>query len=259
MLAEQRRNIILEILTEKGAVTVNLLHRKLKVSQETIRRDITKLALDNRLLKTHGGALLINLFEPEFEARLEQNIEGKKAIGTAAAELVSDGASMIIDSGTTTLCLAEALIPRQALTIFTNDLHVAGKLAGRNNNRVHVLGGELIGNEWATAGRDTTSMLQNYFTDFSFIGASALDASTLLTDYSREIAELRGQMLVQARVSVLLADSSKFAMRASVKVNHLDQLSYVVCDKKPNAALVRSITNLEAELIVANPVVKPSS
>jgi len=259
MLAEQRRNIILEILTEKGAVTVNLLYRKLKVSQETIRRDITKLASENRLLKTHGGALLINLFEPEFEARLEVNIEGKKAIGTAAAELVSDGASMIIDSGTTTLCLAEALIPRQALTIFTNDLHVAGKLAGRNGNRVHVLGGELIGNEWATAGRDTTSMLQNYFTDFSFIGASAFDASTLLTDYSREVAELRGQMLMQARVSVLLADSSKFSKRASVKVNHLDQLSYFVCDKKPNAAIVASITNIEAELIVANPVVKQSS
>jgi DeoR family glycerol-3-phosphate regulon repressor len=259
MLAEQRRNIILEILTEKGAVTVNLLHCKLKVSQETIRRDITKLALDNRLIKTHGGALLINLFEPEFEARLEVNIEGKKAIGTAAAELVSDGASMIIDSGTTTLCLAEALIPRQALTIFTNDLHVAGKLAGRNENRVHVLGGELIGNEWATAGHDTTSMLQNYFTDFSFIGASALDASTLLTDYSREIAELRGQMLVQARVSVLLADSSKFEKCAPVKVNHLDQLNYVVCDKKPNVALVESITNLEAELIIANSEVKQLS
>ncbi len=256
MLAEQRRNIILELLTEKGAITVNLLHRKLKVSQETIRRDITKLASDNRLLKTHGGALLINQSEPEFDVRLEVNIEGKKAIASAATELVSDGASMIIDSGTSTLCLAEALITRRALTIFTNDLHVAWKLAGRNDNRVHVLGGELIGNEWATAGRDTTTMLHNYLTDFSFIGASALDAPTLLTDYSREIAELRGQMLTQARVSVLLADSSKFEKRAPVKVNHLDQLNYVVCDKKPNVELLKSITNLGAELIVAGSVVK---
>jgi DeoR family glycerol-3-phosphate regulon repressor len=251
MLAEQRRNMILEILTKKGAVTVNFLYRQLKVSQETIRRDITKLALDNRLLKTHGGALSINQFEPEFEARLEVNTEGKKAIGAAAAKLVSDGASMIIDSGTTTLCLAEALIPRQSLTIFTNDLHVAGKLAGRNSNRVHVLGGELIGNEWATAGRDTTAMLQNHLTDFSFIGASALDASTLLTDYSREIAELRGQMLIQGRVSVLLADSSKFAKRAPVRVNNLDKLSFVICDEKPSVTLVESIKNLEAKLIIA--------
>lgn len=256
MLAEQRRNQILNILDEKGAVTVNQLHRQLKVSQETIRRDITKLASDNRLLKTHGGALLMDVVEPEFEARLEVNSEGKKAIGMAAAKLVGDGASLIIDSGTTTLCLAEALIPRQSLTVFTNDLHVAGKLAGRNDNRVHLLGGEMIGNEGATAGRDTTTMLQNYLTDFSFIGASALDASTLLTDYSREIAELRGQMLIQAKVSVLLADSTKFAKRAPVRVNHMDQLSYVVCDEKPSAAIAESIANLDVELIIAKPVSK---
>ena len=92
------------------------------------------IGLDNRILKTLGEALLINQFEPEFETRLEVNIEGKNAIGNAAAKLVSDGASMIIDSATTTLCLDEALIPRQSLTIYTNDLHVARKLAGRNDN-----------------------------------------------------------------------------------------------------------------------------
>lgn len=136
MLAEQRRNRILDILAEKGAVTVNHLHRELKVSQETIRRDITKLAAEHRLRKTHGGALLIDQVEPEFADRMEVNIDGKKAIGAAAAELVPDGASIIIDSGTTTLCLAEALVSRLGLTIFTNDMNVAGKLA--EIGRAHV-------------------------------------------------------------------------------------------------------------------------
>ena len=254
MLAEQRRNRILDILAKKGAVTVNQLHHQLKVSQETIRRDITKLASENRLLKTHGGALIMDQVEPEFADRLEVNSDGKKAIGAAAAELVADGSSLIIDSGTTTLCLAEALVPRHSLTVYTNDMHVAGKLAGRNDNRVYLLGGELIGNEGATAGLDTIEMLKNYLTDFSFIGASALDASTLLSDYSREIAELRGQMMVQARASVLLADSTKFGKRAPVRVNHLDQLTHIVSDKKLPVAIEFGVKDLDVELIVAKPI-----
>ena len=113
-----------------------------------------------------------------------------------------------------------------------------------------MLGGELIGSEWSTAGRTTTSMLHNYFTDCSFIGASALDLSKLLTDYSREIAELRSQILIQARVSVLLADSIKFTKRAPVWVNHLDKLSLVICDEKPNVELVESIKILKLNLLL---------
>ncbi len=251
MLAEERRNRILEILATKGAVSVNQLHDQLQVSQETIRRDITKLAAENRLRKTHGGALTMQQVEPDFADRMSVNIDGKRVIGTAAAEMVPDGASIIIDSGTTTLCFAEALMAHQGLTVFTNDMNIAGKLAGRNDNRVHILGGELIGNEGATAGRDTTEMLQNYLTDFSFIGASALDSETLLTDYSREIAELRSQMMGQGRVAVLLADSSKFGKRAPVRVSHLDQLTHIISDTKMTSGLLTSLRKLNVELVVA--------
>lgn len=253
MLAEQRRNQILDILAEKGAVTVSQLHQKLKVSQETIRRDITKLAADNRLRKTHGGALTMAQVEPELADRMSVNIEGKRAIGAAASELVPDGASIIIDSGTTTMYLADALMSHQGLTVFTNDMNIAGKLAGRNENRVHILGGELIGNEGATAGRDTTTMVQNYLTDFSFIGASALDAVSMLTDYSREIAELRSQMMAQGRISVLLADSTKFGKRAPVRINHLEQLTHIITDKKMSQGLIAAMKKLNLENITASP------
>ncbi len=254
MLAEQRRNRILDILSQKGAVTVNQLHDQLKVSQETIRRDITKLAAELRLRKTHGGALVMDQVEPELAARMQVNIDGKKAIGAAAAALVPNGASLIIDSGTTTLCLAEALMAHHGLTVFTNDMHVAGKLAGRNDNRVHILGGELIGNEGATVGRDTTAMLAHYLTDFSFIGASALDATTLLTDYSREAAELRGVMLMQGRSGVLLVDASKFGKRAPVRVSNLDRLSHIVSDASLPVDLAKNLAGLDAEFIRAEPL-----
>lgn len=251
MLAEQRRDKILNILSDKGSVSVNELFRRLKVSRETIRRDITRLAAESRLRKTHGGALSIDQVEPAFAERMAVNIEGKRAIGRMAAGLVPDGASLIIDSGTTTLCLAEALGPRRGLTVYTNDIHVAGRLAGRNNNRVLLLGGELQGSEGATLGRDTTQMLANYYADFAFVGASALSADPWLMDYSREAAETRAEMLAQARTPVLLADHTKFNRTAPVRVANLDRVSHLVIDSKPDKAMAKGLAKLSAEILVA--------
>ncbi len=251
MLAEQRRDQILTILGEKGSVSVNELYRRLKVSRETIRRDITRLAVDNRLRKTHGGALSIDQVEPAFAERMSVNIEGKRAIGRVAADLVPDGASLIVDSGTTTLCVAEALAPRRGLTVYTNDIHVAGRLAGRNNNKVLLLGGEVLGGEGATLGRDTTAMLANYYADFCFVGASALSPEPWLMDYSREGAELRAEMLAQARTAVLLADHTKFNRTAPVRVANLDQVNYLITDTRPDGAMGRGLAKLPAELLVA--------
>jgi len=172
MLAEERRSKILEVVNARGSVSVNDLHRSLDVSQETIRRDITKLSSDGRLRKTHGGALALDHAEPVFDERMAVNIEGKRAIGKIAADMVSDDCSVLIDSGTTTLCLAEFLIERRKLTIYTNDMHIAQRLSGRNENRVLLTGGEVLASEGALLGRDATAMLSNYYPDFAFVGAA---------------------------------------------------------------------------------------
>ena len=252
MLAEQRRDVILDILAERGSVSVNELFRRLAVSHETIRRDITRLARENRLRKTHGGALSLDSVEPAFTERMGVNIEGKRAIGRLAAGLVPDGASVIIDSGTSTLCLAEALRSHRRLTVYTNDIHVAGRLAARNDNRVLLLGGEIQGTEGATMGRDTTAMLDNYFADFSFIGVGALTARPSLMDYSREAAELRARMIVSARQGVLLAEHTKFNRIAPVRVANLEKASHLVVDEKPKGALAKALRSLAAELLVAD-------
>lgn len=251
MLAERRRGLILDILTEKGSVSVAELHRRLGVSRETIRRDVNRLASENRLTKTHGGALSRDAVEPAFAERMSVNIEGKRMIGRLAAALVPDGASLIIDSGTSTLCVASALAPRRRLTVYTNDIHVASRLAGRNDNRVFLLGGELQGTEGATMGRDTTAMLANYFADFAFVGAGALSVRGWLMDFTREAAELRGRMLNMARTPVLLADHTKFNRTAPVRVANLEKVTHLVIDRRPDGAMETALAALSAEILVA--------
>jgi len=252
MLAEERRNRILELLKENRFVSVNELHDGLRVSRETIRRDINRLASENRLIKTHGGAQSVNKEEPAFAERMDANVEAKRAIGRKAAELVPDGATVIIDSGTTCLCTAEALSERLGLTIITNDIHVASTLTGRNDNRVLLLGGEVIAGESATMGHDTTAMLSNYLADFSFIGISSISDNGMLSDYTRAAAEMRGAMIAQAHMPILIGDHDKFGWSARVRIQGIEKVSRVITDRKPDPAIVKSLKLHDIDLVVAH-------
>jgi DeoR family transcriptional regulator, glycerol-3-phosphate regulon repressor len=252
MLAEERRSAICAILAETGAASVTELSRRLQVSGETIRRDIGLLDKQKRLRRTYGGALSMETTEPAFALRMSANRAGKQALGERAAALVPDGASVIIDFGTTAYLLAEALATRRRLTVFTSSIPAATRLAGLNGNRVFLLGGEFDGTEGTTLGRDATAMLANYVADFSFVGAGAISPHPWLLDYSREAAELRAQMLALARTPVILADHSKFNRLAPVRVANLDKAAYIVTDRHPDAETEAALSTLRAALLVAD-------
>lgn len=251
MLAERRHGLILALVAERGSMTITELHRRLNVSRETIRRDIALLADRNGLRKTHGGALSLEMVEPPMAMRQITNAEGKRAIGRRAATLVPDGASVILSSGTTTQSVAEALTTRRNLTVISNDLMSCGKLAGRNGNRVVMLGGEVTINGGAF-GRDTTAMLSHYFADFAFIGAGAISSTPWLMDFSREEGELHSAILNSARTTAVVADQVKFNRFAPVRVANFEKVNYLITDAAPEPEIADALKPLEIELLVAN-------
>jgi DeoR/GlpR family transcriptional regulator of sugar metabolism len=251
MLAEQRQGLILALVAERGSMSVTDLHRRLKVSRETIRRDLALLAGRNGLRKTHGGALSVETVEPSIALRQVTNAAGKRAIGERAADLVPDGASVIISSGTTTQSVAEALSGRHGLTVLTNDLASCGKLAGRNGNRVFILGGEVTINGGAF-GPDTAAMLSNYNADFAFIGAGAVSSTPWLMDFSREEGELHSLILNSARTTAVVADRSKFNRFAPVRIKNFEKVSYLITDARPDPEITAALASLSIELLVAD-------
>lgn len=251
MLAERRRALILEALARHGSATVTGLRRRLKVSRETIRRDILRLDADNKLSKTHGGALALDSVEPALADRMRINIEGKRAIARSAAAMVPDGASLILDCGTSALCLAEVLVGRRRLTVYTNDFQVAGRLAGRNDNRVFLCGGEIAGNQGATFGRDATAMLAGYFADLAFVSPGVVSEHPWLMDYTREAAALHETMIASARAVVLLVDSTKFGRTAPARVAGFERAQTLITDRKPPAPLLRALKTLAGKIVVA--------
>jgi DeoR/GlpR family transcriptional regulator of sugar metabolism len=240
------------MVNTRGSISITEIQRKLKVSRETIRRDLVVLADGQRLRKTHGGALSLEQHEPEMTVRQVTNVEGKRAIGRLAASLVPDGASVILSSGTTVQAVAEALLVRRELTVFTNSIFNCGKLMGHNGNRIYMLGGEVQSSNGATLGRDATAMLSNYFADFAFIGAGAISPAGWLMDYTREEGELHSRMLVAARTCAVVADHGKFGRFAPIRVGNFEKATHLVTDMQPEPEIAQALSTLPLELLIAD-------
>lgn len=259
MLAEQRQKVILDAVTQAGAVAITRLSRQFKVSRETVRRDLTALEAQGRLRRTHGGAIALSPVEADEAERELVNLDGKRAIGREAAKLVSDGMSVILDSGTTTRQVAEALLEKRNLTIYTNDLGICRRLGRRNGNKVVLLGGTLQDHENAVLGPDTIAMLSQYFADFAFIGVGGITPDGVLTDYSREGSELRGRMLLAARSPVIVADHTKFGRTTPVRVPNFERAVYLISDRAPDGQMRRRLATIGLKILIAKRCAAPGS
>lgn len=251
MLAEQRQRLLLERLARLGAVTISDLSGEWRVSRETVRRDISALAARGALVKTHGGAVSLSPNEPHESAREAVNAEGKRAIGLMAATLVQDGATVIVDSGTTTRHVADALASRRRLTIYTNDLGVCRRLGRHNENKVVLLGGELLAHEDATLGLDTVEMLGRYFADFAFIGVGGITDAGDITDFTRTGGELRARMIAAARSVAVVADHMKFGRTTPVRIGNFEKVRWLITDDAPPRALRTAIEAKGASILIA--------
>lgn len=249
-LAVDRIDLILRHLAAEGSVSVAELATAMAVSRETIRRDLKLLAERGEADIVHGGATHRRLIEPTLTERSFEATDAKKAIARAAAGLIEDGATVLIDSGSTTLALARALVSRSRLTVATNSLGVATILA-RGGHKVHVLGGEVDGNDESTMSSDTIEALGRFRFDVAFVAIGGLSAASGLTDYTREAAAFRTRLIAAATRAYLLVDSTKFDLETPYQVANAERLSGVIVDKRPRGALLQWLTRRQIKVIKA--------
>src|SRR5829696_4456590 len=250
-IAARRHDDILKRIEATGTVSVEELSRKFGVSRETIRRDLKALAERGRVEVVHGGAARREVVEPALGQRSRENVQGKAAIGRAAAELVADGMVVLLDSGTTTLAVARALRAKQNLTICTNSLPIAQLLCRVPGTRVHMLGGEIDPTDEAAVGVDVIEALARFRVDVAFIGAGGLSEDGGVTDYTRTGAEIRARMLKAAARAYLVIDSEKFGRLTPIRIPGADAAAALIADLAPPRAIADEIASRGLELIVA--------
>lgn len=232
MLTSQRRREILRRVAEEGHVEARVLAADLDVDSSTIRRDLDALARAGQLDRVHGGARSGGRAVPEvpYAVKQHERLAQKASIAAAALELVSDGMSVILDSGSTTYQVALALRARRGLTVVTNDLRAAKTLALVPELRLLVTGGELLGSVFTLVGPAAEAFLADVRVDLAFLGADAVDARAGITNTNSLEVPLKRAMLAAATTRVVCADSSKFGHRALVRVAGLAEVDLVLTD-----------------------------
>lgn len=233
MLGERRRRDICDLLEKSGYVETSQLAARLGVNISTIRRDLGNLAEAGLIQRTHGGAMPVldgSAVDVPYEVKKRHHLAEKRAIARHAADLVKDGDSLVLDSGSTTFAFAQVIRGRRGLTVATNDLRVAHYLAEGGGVRLMVTGGQLIDTVFTLVGPSALANLENLHVDWAFLGADAVDPQAGVMNVNTIEVPIKQAMLAAAARRVLLADSSKFRRRALATVVSIDAFDYVITD-----------------------------
>ena len=208
----ERHNRILALLQQNGSISVVQLAELFKVSEVTIRKDLSFLEQQKKLYRTHGSAILISPYisDRHVNEKEKKNVAEKRAIGAKAASLVAQDDSIIIASGTTMAFLAREIKPVGHLTVITAAVPVTSILSQDTNVDVIQLGGITRSSSVSVVGPFAEQMLGNFNCSKLFVGVDGIDLEFGLTTTNMLEAALNRVMMNAAQKVIVLADSSKF-------------------------------------------------
>ena len=226
-----RQSEILELARADGRVLVDDLAQRFDVTLQTIRRDLGEMAEAGLLDRVHGGAVpragAVNL---GYEARRRMNAEAKAAIGAACAAEIPDNCSLILNLGTTTEAVAQALIHHSNITVVTNNMNVANILTANPGCEIMVAGGALRRSDGGLVGELATQFIEQFKVDYAIIGTSALDLDGDMLDYDLAEVRVSRAILRQARQSFLVSDHSKLGRSAPARIASLSEIDTFFTD-----------------------------
>ena len=248
----ERHAAIVSSLRQHGNLSVRELATIMDVSEETIRRDAIPLEQNGEVVKVHGAlALPHDISEASFERRMRESAPAKIAIARAAMQMVRDGDSLIIDTGTTTTFFARELRQRRNLTVITNSTEIARTLCGVAGNIVHLAGGEMEADSGATYGPAATAFVSRFQVKHVFLSMSALDLKAGPVDATTAEADFAGTALRCGTHRVILADSSKFGAEAFVRVCGFEEIEVIVTEKSPPVEFFAALNAANTRLVIA--------
>ena len=234
LLTEERRRAVLEMINRQGRVVISDLSRHFSVSSVTARADINALSKRDLLVRSHGGAIRKSDATMEFplDVKASQHHDEKVRIGHAAATLVKEGQTVLLDSGTTTLEVARAIRNRKLarVTLVTNSLAIAWELSNVNEINLIMIGGMLRHISRSFAGPQAQKMLTELRVDHFFLGVDGLEPEMGPSTPDILEAELNAAMIRSAREVSVVADSSKIGRSSLSLIAPITSVHRVITD-----------------------------
>ncbi|MBE6933804.1 MAG: DeoR/GlpR transcriptional regulator [Ruminococcaceae bacterium] len=246
-----RRRAILEQLNRDGRVSVLQLSEKMGITPATIRNDLDTLAMEGQLDRIQGGAVR-KLQPAEGWAVTPSPVgPGKRAIAEAVLSYIRDGDTLFINSGMTTMAVAEVLCLRKKLNIVTNSLSVANYLAHQADIRLILLGGELNANYGFTYGGDALEQLSRYQPQWSILSVDGVHPEHGITTYHSDEAMIDRTMIAQAQKTIIVAEHRKIGRVGFSHICGLDQNQTLVTDGGCEESVLEKVRSAGATVHVA--------
>lgn len=249
----ERQKQILSLLTKQGRLSVTEIVEQFSISEATARRDLESLASQGRAQRVHGGVIALEQAPPELPIlqRESEQADEKSLIGRAAAELINDGETIFLGSGTTVLEAAKNLRERKNLTVITNSLPVLNALAGIKEITVVSLGGQLRDSELSFIGHITEQALAELRVDKVIMGTRGVSLEHGLTnDYLQETLTDRAILKIGHEV-ILVADHSKINRVSTALLAPLSSMGIFVTDPKADKKFLQALKKQNIKVVIA--------
>lgn len=262
MFREERLRRIVQMLTENGTVRVSDIARRFDISDSTVRLDLKELEQRGLIVRTHGGAITPEFrsgrpvleVQKDFPQRLVEHIKQKEAIGMAAADLVGNGETIMIDGGTTTRQVFYNLNKHRQLILVTNVVNTYPNLVSNDDIRVVLTGGELEPGSMTLLGEVGQLTLSRYRASKAILGIDAVSAPFGITTLELQTAALKKCMIENSDTLIIVADSSKINKVSLVPVAPLATVDILVTDDGIDPGARAEIESMGVQVITA-PVV----
>lgn len=239
---QERRNKIVELINEKGRVSVNKLSELFNISAVVIRADLSELEKQGLLARVHGGAITSykSYYDMSLMQRLNANASEKKAIAEKLSESVSDSDTLIMNAGTTPIYVMRA-IANKRVTIVTNSIALALEGAQNPNFKIILLGGDVDGNFQFTYGISAIKELEQYTADLFIMSVDGIDLKNGISTFYYQEAEICKYMMSRCRRTVVAADHSKIGRTAFAKISDLKEIDELVTDSAADTATLEKL------------------
>lgn len=283
MTREERQKAILELMSPTVPIQNRDLIERFQVTDMTIRRDLDALAAQGKLIRIHGGAILVDAnknrssdngfplnmpsgadttapaqasieqknLEPTYISRAREHCEQKKAIGHFCLQMLKGKKYVYLDSGSTTYSIAQMITPEYTCVFISNGINIINELLLHDYPSVIAIGGEIDLNTWSTRGTFAENQVRPFHADITFLGCNAISPEgSVMIGNMTEVGLKRAIMDISNEI-YLVVDSSKFDRYSLTTYASVVDFNGIITDALPTAATHARLEAMGARLLVA--------
>ncbi|MET8554980.1 DeoR/GlpR family DNA-binding transcription regulator [Streptomyces sp. NPDC004959] len=251
MLAAERRDHLLGLLTNEGKVIAKDVAADLGISEDSVRRDLRDLAAEGLCQRVYGGALPVSPAVAGYTARQAVAPDGKRKVAALAAKLIRPGGAVILDGGTTALALARALPHELPCTVITHSPTIAAALLDHPRAELFLLGGRLFKHSAVTCGAAAVEAAQNVSADLCLLGVTGVHPEVGLTTSDADEAAMKRALASRAAETYILASSEKIGTASRFRVLPWQKITGLITDAAPTDPVLARLTGLGVEILRA--------